>query len=486
MSKTKILYKDVAPGADRDAKLTSLEHSDDSNLDLLPFGVEPRPVATLERNRWLLNGTFQLRETQKLAFWSSVLSDTEGSFGEYPPSITVTFSQQYSSTGITVMFDRATGEYCSAINIKWFQGETLKADVDFTPDSTEYFCEQKVTSYDKLVLTFLKTAVPCRYAKVDHIVFGVWRTFGMSELRSASVINEIDGIAETLPISTFKWTLDSRKNVDFMFQLKQPVEIYNDANLLGVYYIDNHSRKTARIYNIDCYDAIGVMDESPFPGGVYSEKSAKDLLAEIVGTDFDIIYADDVDDMPLTGILRSGTRRSAIQQIAFAWGVCVATDGGAEVRVFNLDTVLREIGKEQTFSGVSIETASIVTEVCVTAHTYTEDASGDVDIGGVKYADTKTVYKVSNPDVTANDKQNVKEFRDATLVSPSNAQQTAQRIYDWYLLRNTAKANIVWKGESLGDFVSIPNTWGSANKGNITKMEIRLSNTVIAKCEAVG
>lgn len=485
MSKTTVLYKDVAPGADENAQTSGTGCAIDSDLAQLPFGIEPEPVATLERNSWLLNGAFKFRDTQKRAFWSSVLSDADGGF-DSPPSITCSFTNQYSSTGITIVFDRATGGYCSEINIKWYQGDALKADVDFFPDSTTYFCKQTVTSYDKIVITFNRTSLPGRYAKVEHIVFGVHRRFGMADLRSASVVNEMDGIAETLPISTFKWTLDSRENVDFLFQLKQPVEIRNDNNLLGVYYIDDHRRKTARIYDIECYDAIGVLDESPFSGGIYTDKSAKELLAEIIGSDFTIEYAEDVEDIPLTGILQSGTKRSAAQQVLFAWGVCMATDGGEAVKVFNLDTSLAEIGKGRTFSGVSIETASIVTEIRVTAHTYEESPSGGIEVNGVKYSDTKTVYTVRNPDVTANDKQNVKEFHNATLVSPANAQAVAQRIYNWYQRRNTAKASIVWKGEALGDYVGFPNSWDGANAGSITKMEIKLSNTVVAKCEAVG
>lgn len=485
MSKTTVLYKDVAPGAAQNASVSGSGYSDDSNLSLIPIGTEPEPVITLEPNHWLLNGSFVFRETQKLAFWSTEMSNATGGFSD-PPSITIDFSNQYSSTGITVVFDRASGEYCNLINIQWYQGDTLKADVDFEPDSTEYYCKQKVTSYDRVKITFKNTIIPLRYVKVEHIVFGVFRRFGMSELRSASVVNRMDGIVETLPISTFKWTLDSKEDVDFMFQLKQPVEIRNGLNLIGVYYIDGHERKTDRIYNIECYDAVGVLNEIPFDGGVYTNKSAKALLSEIVGSDFVIEYGDDVADINLTGILNSGTKRAAIQQVLFAWGVCLSTDGRETIKIFNLDTSLTEIGKDQTFIGASIKTDSIVTEVQVTAHAYTESSSGSIEIGGKKYTDTSTIYSVKNPDVTATDKQNVKKFQNGTLVSAANANAVAQRVYDWFLRRDTAKASVVWRGEALGDYVSFPNAWDGSNKGSITKMEIRLSNTVVAKCEAVG
>lgn len=485
MSKTNVIYKDVAPGADKDAVMSAVGADSRSDIGLLSTGVAPQPTISLEWNYWVLNGTRRPQETQPRAFWSVSKSDKNGRFSVYPV-ITVDFGKQYSSTGISFAFDRAAGEWCSRINVSWYQGEEQKASKEFYPDAVDYFCEQTVTSYDRIVITVKETSVPLRYAKIEHIIFGVYRRFGMAELRKASVVNEMDGISETLPISTFKWTLDSKKNTDFLFQLKQPVEIRNDDNLLGVYYIDKHDRKTARIYDIECYDAIGVLDESVFPGGVYTNKSAKELLLEIVGTDFDVEFAADVVDADLTGVLLEGTKRSAAQQVLFAWGVCAATDGGAVLRVFNLDDTLTEIGKDRTFVGVSVATDSIVTEVQLTAHTYTETDNGGIEINGKKYSDTKTIYTVKNPDVTANDKQNVKSFRDATLVSPSNAQALAQHIYSWYQRRNTAKASVVWEGERLGEFVGLPNTWGSASTGNVTKMEIKLSNTVVAKCEAQG
>lgn len=485
MSKTVVNYKDVAPGADKAAQTSTVGQSNDSRVELLPFGVAPDPVATLEPNNWILSGKFKLRESQTLAFWSTDMSDDTGVFS-FPPELSFDLGGQYSSVGISIIFDRAAGNYCSEVNIKWYQNDVIKADVDFYPDNTTYFCEQAVTAYDKVVITLKKTSLPKRYAKIEHIIFGIYRQFGMSDLRSASVTNEIGGVAETLPISTFKWTLDNRDDLSFMFQLKQPVEIRNNNNLLGVYYIDNHTRKAASIYDINCYDAVGVLSESTFQGGVYIKKSAKELLGEIVGTDFDIEYSEDVQDAELTGVLESSTKRDAIQQVLFAWGAYLSTDGSDALKVSVFGSECKKIGLDQVFPGVSVESASIVTEVKVTAHSYLEDTSGGVEINGKKYTDAKTVYTVKNPNVTKNEKQNVKEFTGATLVSPDNAQIVAQRLYDWYMRREKTKAKIVWKGESLGDCVEIANNWNNASTGNITKMEIKISNTIVASCESMG
>ena len=263
-----------------------------------------------------------------------------------------------------------------------------------------------------------------------------------------------------------------------MFQLKQPVEVRNNDTLVGVYYIDSYKRTSSRVYPIECCDAIGVLNDMPFAGGVYSGKSAKALIAELAAP-FEVEFDADVTDMNVTGILKAGSRRAAIQQLLFVWCYCVTTDGRAELRVFSPGTDEVTVPLERTFLGASVSTAAIVTEVQVTAHTFAVAGNGSVEVNGVKYADTKAVYSVKNPNVTATDKQKVVKITDATLVSPAVAQTVAQRLYDYHQRRNTGKAKVVFAGEHLGDRVSLPDNCGGRTVGNLEKMEIKLSNTVV-------
>lgn len=481
--KTTILYKDVAPGAAEDADISAPGGLKNSHASLLADGVTPPPVITLERNAWVLDGSHKYMDDCRIAFWSEELSDKDCAF-QNPPVITVLFDKQYSSTGLTVVFDESSGNRCSLVNVKWYQGETLKADVDFEPDTTQYFCQQKVTSYNKIVITLLKTSLPFRRARLNRIVFGVLRTFGMTEIRKATITNEMDLMSSELPISELKWTLDSGEDAEFLFQLKQPMEVRNGDSLVGVYYVDEARRVGSGLYEIECFDAIGVLSESPFSGGVYADKSASELLAEIIGNDFALEI--EAEDTTLTGAILPCTRREAVQQILFAWGVCASTDGRESIRVFvpNGDPV--EIGLNRTFLGASVETSAIVTRVVVTAHSYVKTENGNLTINGENYEDVETTYSVDNPDVTASDKQRVVEVESATMVSPSIGQTVAQRVYDYYARRNTNSAQIVWQGEQLGDSVTVPNSWGSVNTGNINRMEIKLSNTVVATCRTVG
>ena len=335
MSRTTILYKDIAPGAEEDASVSTTAVESFSNPSLLPSGVTPAPTITCELNHWGLDGNYKLVENEPTAFWSAEMSGDDCSF-ENPPVITIDFDQQYSSVGLTLIFDSASGDYCNSVNIKWYQGDTQKANTDFSPNAATFFCQQRVESYNKVVITLNSTNLPGRRAKLEQIVFGIFRYFGMSELRSASIVNEMSLIATELPISTMKWTLDSKDDVDFMFQLKQPVEVRNNDNLIGVYYIDGYSRSAATVYDIECYDALGVLDETPFSGGVYTNKSAKELLSEIVDGDFEIEYDPAITDITLAGALPETSKREAIQQVLFAWGVCASTDGREPVSYTHL------------------------------------------------------------------------------------------------------------------------------------------------------
>ena len=199
MSKTHIIYKDVAPGADEDAAVSTNGAQPFSTLTL-PFGVDHDPISTCELNAWGLNGTFDMVDGHQVAFWSTSQSGADCLFTAQPV-ITIRFDNQYSSTGISFVFDE--NDWCDLVNVQWWQQSTLKADVDFTPNSPSYFCKQKVLSYDKIVITLKRTRLPHHFAKLDKIYFGVYRRFGMSELRQGhvSISNAVDLLSLELPVA---------------------------------------------------------------------------------------------------------------------------------------------------------------------------------------------------------------------------------------------------------------------------------------------
>lgn len=484
MSKTTVVYKDIAPGAAEDASVSVSGGS--GNTSQIPFGITPGKFVTLEPSRWLLDGMYDnIYDNTKTGFWSTEVSGADGRF-ESTPVITLEFDERYTSTGISIVFDEATGEYCCECEIIWYRDGSLQMARSFQPDEVQYFCECQVKAYDKIEIRLKKTVVPYRRARVNKILLGIERTFEMDEILNGSIVNQGNESAIELPISTFTWTLNSKNPVNYLFQIKQPIEVWNNGIRLGTYYIDSSSRTSSRGYSIECHDALGVLEHVPFKGGAYLDGiSAKSLLIELAKP-FEVAVDESVEDVTLYGVILEGTKRSAIQQIVFAWGTMLSTDGGDTLRVFNQPSVPTTIPRSRTFLGGSVDTSPVVTSVNVVAHTYTEDEKGTVKIGDKKYVDTQETFTVLNPSTTVSDRDNAKEITSATLVSPEIGKDVANRVYKYYMLRETTRQKLLFGGEKIGDCIATYTPWGEIVVGNLHKMEIKLSNTVVYQAEVTG
>ena len=484
----KVVYEDVAVGSAAAASVTASEAIGISKTSLLPFGAFEGPVATTEQNQWVLNGTRKVKPaSEPVGFWSTPRSKADCTF-DTPPTIEISMDGQFTSLGIYFKFDGETGDYCSDLNITWYNGTTQLATQQFFPNSGNYFCEKTVELYNKIKIQFNKTNLPNRPIKISLILFGIVREFERKELRSVEATEELNIISDELAINTLDFTLDSMEDIDFIFQEKQPVSAYDGSNLIGVFYIKSSSRSSARLYDVSCHDALGVLDDEPFSAAIYSGKNAKDLITSILGGHFLLDMDESLQAETVTGYIPDCTSREALQQIAFALCATVDTSGsrGICVRKLTTDTAT-EIPLDRLYTGGSVDTSAIVTEVRITAHSYSTSGSGEsVTVGGKTYYHTTSVTAKTNPDVTTSTKPNVIEVKDATLVNPSNVATVAQHVYDYYMRRQTHSVKIVMKGEVPGDYVETTTPWGTKITGTITSMGIRLSGIAAADCEIVG
>lgn len=484
----RIIYQDIATGADEDAAVTAPGAAEFSDPDLLPFGAEQVPIATLEPFSWLLDGTREVLDEQSLPFWSTAQSDINGVL-ETPPEITFDFDEHYTAPGLFLTFAPEVGEYCRSVTASWYRGITLLATAEFEPDAPEYFCAKTVESFDKVVLRLNATNYPYRYAKLRNVAFGVSRQFLRDELRDVRVVEEVSIISSEVAVNTLDFTLDSKSDVEYMFQFKQPVSAFNGDSLIGTFYISDSTHRAPGLYNVSCIDAIGVLDEDPFPGGLYTEYPAADLLEDIIGGHFELDLDAALANIPVSGYIPACTRREALQQVSFVIRAVADTSGTDKIRVYrDRETMPSRISEGRIYSGGTVNTSAIVTAVRVTAHAYSTSGDGTdtVEINGVTYYHTTSVITINNPNVTANDKQNVVEVKDATLVNAMNAPAIAQHLYDYYTKRQTQRVRIVMDGEKPGDHVAAPTPWDTVVDGYITSMSIVLSGIAAADCEIVG
>lgn len=484
----RIVYQDIAAGADEDALVSARGASSFSDVSLLPFQASRAPIASLGPGGWPLDGSREILDGQGVGFWSEAPSGADGRF-ETPPEVTIEFDQRCTSPGIFLTFDPEGGGYCPDVTVQWFRGASKLYEGSYRPNGPEYFCARTVEAYDKIVIRLESTSLPYQFAKLSGILFGVARTFLRNELRNVHVTQEVSIISDQVAINTLNFTLDSEADVEYMFQLKQPVYSYDNETLIGVFYINNSKRRAKGLYDVSCIDAIGVLDEDPYPARMLVNEPVRDLLEDILGGHFNLDLAPSMSAAAVTGYLPGGTRRQALQQVAFELCAMVDTSGSEAVRVYkDREASPRRVPARRIYTGGTVERSAIVTGIQVTAHSYApgEGTNDVVEVDGQPYQHATSTLAINNPNVTASDKQNVVEVKEATLVNPGNVGAVAQHLYNYYAMRDTQRVRLVMDGEKPGDHVAVATPWGTVMNGYIVSMNIVLSGIAAAECEIVG
>lgn len=387
-------------------------------------GLDFPKYASLEKNRWTLDGSFSLLPDgpASVGWWSMEMSGADGVMS-VPPVLTANFSKQHSSIGITFTF--LYEDWASEINVKWYNGETLLAEKTDRPNATVYAVLKAVENYNKIVVTFFKTSKPYRYVHLTRVDYGVTRVFGENEIMSANLEEEIDPLSETVTINTLGFKLHS---TDAEFSIINPQGIYQflqqrqkmllyeyvntDKRFMGAYYLSQWSGENENTFSMKTIDAIGLMDGSQFSGGMYANKTAQALLEDIVrdagfvltGTGEVLLSVDPaIAAIQLTGHLPICSHREAIQQVAFALGAVVDTSRTDRILVYRASYApVSTVERSRKFTGQTVDLDILVTGVEVTEHTYTVNAAvenvfeGDLSAGDnfVKFSDPATGLSV--------------------------------------------------------------------------------------------
>ena len=488
----KIRYKDVAMGADKNATVTTTEKMGFSDVSQIPFGVNPPALATCELNGWGLSHQYKARNNHSIAFWSNSQSDDECVFSN-PPTITLDFTEQYTTTGITIQFGVNSVDFCRKLTVYWYQGEEIKAEAEYTPTTPFFVINKTVEAFNKLVFVFKETNLPRKRCKIEGIVIGVIRDFEAKELKSVKAIHEVDLISNTVPINILDASVHSTDEVDYIFQKKQPVELTESGALIGIYYIDKGERTGRLDFNFSCKDAIGLLDLVTYYGGGLwlTDTPLKTVLYDIFGDlyefDIDPVYA----NATIRGFIEPNKKqREVLQQIAFALGAIVDTTGTRKIRIFPpFEGVTEEIPTKQTYTGGKVTTSDTVTEVTVTAYIISDERPGDddesIEFNGVKYKYYTVTKHAYNPNTVTSDPENVKKFDKCYLVNLSNAQSLAYKIMAYYQKRNKYAFKHILNGQQTAKRYTAALPWDGMTTGHITKMTVTTSNITVSDTEMI-
>ena len=513
-----IRYGDVAPEAKENFVPTASESKFDTLAQLQQYNLNfPNYANPCELYQTVLDGTASafpsVPENENLGLWSNQLSNNDGTFTE-PIVLELQSVGQYSSQGLTLTFDTYNGIFASRLSIKWLRitndGATTLAEQVCTPDNALFFCRKKVENYNKVVITFYSLNMPKNRLKLRVIDYGYGTFFYGDELRGVKLIQEIDPISTQISINTADFTLDSKSDMEYSFQQKQPLSIFFNGELKATTFVKKSTRKAKRLWNIQSEDYIGLMDSIPYYGGIYTNKNAVELLTDIftvakVPYNIDDVFANSV----VTGYIPFTTCRDALMQVSFAIQAVVDTSNSDVVKVFALEEEVKQtIPLKRIMQGQNFADDETVTGVEVAVHTYkpitetmnvydaTESGTGQnifvkfseplhdlsitkgsfaVDdkgnelkhtnyavinantgcvLKGQKYEHTTQTRRQNNPVVLASEIEKVVAIASATLVSQHNIDNVLEKCYNRLIKTNNTNLKIV-EGKHVqdGDYI---------------------------------
>ena len=548
-----IIYGNVAVGAKEDFEASVADKASFVDLSQLQYyGLDVKPYGNpCEKYSVVLDGEAiafpSAPENESLGLWSESISEDDGTFAE-PIVLELVSNEQYASQGITLTFDPYNNIFANRVGIKWARvingEETILSEKEFTPDTAQYFCYNLIENYNRLVITFYSMNMPKNRLKLRAIDYGYGTIFTGAELRSVKNIQEINPISSEISINTSDFVLDSKADVEYSFQAKQPLSVYFNGVLRSTIFVKKSKRKAKRLWEVQGEDYIGLMDGIPYYGGIYDNALAVDILADIFAAakipfEVDNVFAEE----RVSGYIPYGTCRTALMQVAFAIQAAVDTSNSSVVKIFALnDEVTQTIPLERIMQGQSFTDEETVTGVEVTAHIYTPSAetielysaetSGTGEgvfvtfsepifdlaitngnilqsganfavinanarcvLNGKRYQHTTLTKRKNNPLVLASDIEKVAAVDSATLVSPNNVDKVLEKCYNWLVRVNQINLKIIEgkhvseydgsvtydKAVNVGDVITTQTEYLGEITGRVIKQTFNLSGGIIIK-----
>lgn len=551
---------DVTARGDSAPSCTTAKPFCNLGRDLLLESVPSQnKYGTLESEQWLMDGSFsffpEVPEQYFWGLWSTTQSDKIGVFAD-PPVLDITFTQDHSSSGLTLHFYSPTEDWASRIKIQWFsQDGGLISTALFYPDSVDYYCAKKVENYRRIRIHFLETNHPGRYLKLAGIDYGVYLHFSGHEIVEAHVLEECDPLSSEISINTLNVSLYNKEgrfsilNPEGYFdvlQHKQKFTVWEDVKqdarstgsvsyCMGTFYLSDWSNSGDTLADFSAVDAIGLLDGAPFDGGIYDTTAAE--LAEAILTGYSYTLDESLAAERVQGYIAAGTRREALQQLAFAIGAVVDCSRGELIRIAPAPSkasgMITYDRKLQDGSKVTLN--PLITAVAVTAHRYlpgeaTEELyrdtldpgiyrvtfnapavvdsltvtgaeltesgvnlctltvakAGEVCVTGRKYTDSTVVLRRTAANLPPNAQDNELTVTDATLVGPGRAEAVAVRVLEHYAQRYEQNFSMVAGDEKLADKLIIQSFGGEMVRGVLTKLEFDLTGGFLADAKVIG
>lgn len=209
-----------------------------------------KKYATLERNRWLLDGNFDVLPNNpdtisgEVAMVGDALSDTDGAFPT-PQWAKLTFENVRILQAFSICFsDRETDGVASDFTVEIIQGGVTRFTRDYTKNTNAIVSVDgfTVNNPEEILVTVTRWSLPYRRFRVAEIIPGIYEEWDSDILASFHVKQQGDVSARTVPYGTCTLTMDNvdrrfePRSKDGMFQSieeRQGIDVYIGVQLNG-------------------------------------------------------------------------------------------------------------------------------------------------------------------------------------------------------------------------------------------------------------
>lgn len=505
----------------QDSEITSSDNQEFGNLILLKEKEEQEKYATLEKDFFLLDGSFQEMPDmpEDIAFFSNVMSDENGEFVTNP-TLQIDFTENHSSLGIQLYF---MDDYPLEINITWYDIYGIQLDQKrFEVNNLLFFARNQVEDFAKVKIVFTK-AKPYRYVKVSYIEYGTDLVMGDGGMpvKGASLVEETDRISDRIPVNKLSYKLIDESD-DFnvgnitglhkVIQKRQKMHAYESVNgneiVIGTFFLDGFKTEK-NVTSISAIDYKGILDDYTYTGGkVYEGEEAGPIIEEILKAaqieNFEI--DESVAKVKLYGWLKNQTCRKALREVLFACGAVIDSTRTDNIRIYipgrQIQTQIHRTRKftttvsdQEYVSDVAVKYTEYslseeVTQIAKGTYdkgTYTielstpaqdmtinageiiqqtnnyltfkvEEDETEIIISGKKYNKNDLTVTASLPDVQAGKIRKTKSFT-GSLMNGKTAMKRANDILDYLSLQIGLKIKFLNENES-------PGMWGEVQNSN--------------------
>ena len=549
MSNCKVHMEFIDTSAIADSTAASSSGANITDLTLLSNEDAYPDYGIPDLNCFILDGSKSiLASGDRIPFVSDDVSGNDCTFITNPV-LTVSFTNQHTSAGITLDF---ISDYPAELKITWYDLNNIKIiEKTFLPDKLKYFCKHQCENYGKVVITFIKTRLPGQRIQLAYVKYGTEIQWTDENIKTASITEEVDVTSSTVPINTCDVAILDENN-DFELsnhegtwksvQKKQEVSVKEALSgkevTCGMFYIDTW-KSESNIVTFALIDLLGLIDKTKFYGGqLYNGELAGTIISAIMASAGVTNYtvSDDVKDIQLYGHIPICSHREALQQVVFACGAVATCSRTGGISVYMPDRYADStIGPDRKFLGTTIELDDYVSGIAITYNKYTlqsttdeifndtlpvgvntiefnepykpdtltvtagtitgaktnyikvtMSSAGTCVISGKRYESKELTYTANVPIIEAGEEANVLSYGSCTLFNAARVKEVAERILNYYQLRQIVNMRYLLDEEKTGDWVNIRDAKGNTVVTGITQQTIDLTGGFIAEAKCRG